>query len=192
MAENPPEPSALAALTRRLAAGEDAAFEEFHGLFARRLFRYLLVLLRGDEVAAGDVLQDTLVRVARHVRRFDDEAVFWSWLTRLARSAAADHGRKGGRYRRFLARFSREPAAAPQAPEPGRLARALEQALARLPVAEASLLQAKYHGGESVRAIAARLALSEEAVGSRLARARHQLRRLAFEILHHDESSPAQ
>src|SRR5215207_3847862 len=74
----------LAGLTRRMASGEEAAFEEFHAQFAPRLFRYLLVLHRGDEHAASDVLQETLVRVVRHARRFDEEGPFWDWLAKLA------------------------------------------------------------------------------------------------------------
>src|ERR1051325_3867078 len=81
-------------LTRRLAAGEEAAFREFHVAYFDRLLRYLLVVARGDEDAARDALQETFVRVVRHAKRFDCEDAFWSWLTLLARSAAADGGRK--------------------------------------------------------------------------------------------------
>lgn len=108
--------SPLAALTQRMAAGDEAAFAEWHGIYATRLFRYVLVLQRGDEHSAGDVLQETLLRVARHIRSFDEEHAFWDWLAKLARSAAADYGRKRSRYLRFLDLFRAQPPA-PAPPE---------------------------------------------------------------------------
>jgi len=175
--------SPLAILTQRMAAGDEAAFAEWHGIYATRLFRYVLVLQRGDEDSAGDVLQETLVRVARHIRSFDEERAFWDWLAKLARSAAADHGRKRSRYLRFLDLFRAQPPA-PVPPELETLADALETALAQLPEADAALLRAKYHEDLSQRDLAARLAISEEALESRMRRAHAALRARAFQILH--------
>jgi RNA polymerase sigma-70 factor (ECF subfamily) len=178
--------SPLATLTQRMAAGDEAAFAEWHGIYATRLFRYVLVLQRGDEHSAGDVLQETFLRVARHIRRFDEEHAFWDWLAKLARSAAADHGRKRSRYRRFLDLFRAQPPA-PAPPELETLAAALEAALAQLPEAEAALLRAKYHDNLSQRDLAARLAISEEALESRMRRAHAALRTRAFQILHEQQ-----
>ncbi len=175
--------SSLALLTRRMASGEEGAFAEFHAAYARRLFRYVLVLQRGDEHSACDVLQETLLRVARYVRGFDEETVFWNWLTRLARSAAADYGRKGSRYLRFLERFMSHAQDTAAEPEDKPLTAILDLALMRLPKSESALLQAKYHRGQSVRDIAATEQVSEEAIESRLARARNTLRQLAFQLL---------
>jgi RNA polymerase sigma-70 factor (ECF subfamily) len=184
--------SPLATLTQRMAAGDEAAFAEWHGLYATRLFRYVLVLQRGDEHSAGDVLQETLLRVARHIRRFDEDHAFWDWLAKLARSAAADHGRKRSRYLRFLDLFRTQPPAPTQpdreaTPGPEALAAALETALAQLPEADAALLRAKYHEDLSQRDLAARLAISEEALESRMRRAHAALRTRAFQILHQQQ-----
>jgi RNA polymerase sigma-70 factor (ECF subfamily) len=181
-----PPASPLALLSQRMAAGDEAAFAEWHGIYAARLFRYVLVLQRGDEHSAGDVLQETLLRVARHIRRFDEEHAFWAWLTKLARSAAADHGRKRSRYLRFLDLFRAQPPA-PGPPEPETLAVALETALAQLPDADAALLRARYHEDLSQRDLAARLAISEEALESRMRRAHAALRTRAFRILHEQQ-----
>jgi RNA polymerase sigma-70 factor (ECF subfamily) len=174
--------SALAVLTQRMAAGDEAAFAEWHGIYATRLFRYVLVLQRGDEHSVGDVLQETLLRVARHIRRFDEERAFWDWLVKLARSAAADQGRKRSRYLRFLD-FLRARPPEPAPPERETLVDALEAALAQLPEADATLLRAKYHDNVSQRDLAARLAISEEALESRMRRAHAALRTRAFQIL---------
>ena len=81
---------ALEGLTGRMVKGEEGAFAEFHDAYFSRLFRYALVLMRGDEHAARDVTQETLLRVVRYVRVFRSEQTFWDWLARLARTAAAD------------------------------------------------------------------------------------------------------
>ncbi len=179
-------PHGIAALTARMARGDEDAFREFHGAWFHRLFRYVLVLMRGDEHAARDVTQESLLRVVRRVRVFECETVFWDWLTCLARSAAADHGRKTTRYRRLLDWFARRPEQALHEPEPDLLEAALETALGGLPEPDQSLLHGKYRFRLSVRELAHQSGLSEEAVESRLARARKLLRSAALKILQNE------
>lgn len=169
----------LAALTRRMASGAEDAFREFHAGWFPRLFRYAFVLMRGNEAAACDVTQETLLRVVRHIRPFEGEDEFWSWLSCLARSAAADHGRKVSRYRRLLEKFSGE-APAP-VPEPDfDLSETLQRGMGQLAEEDRSLLQQKYSDGASVRQMADRAGVSESAIESRLARARRELRAIIF------------
>ena len=97
----------IAALTGRMTAGDEDAYRMFHELYFQRLLRYLLIVTGGREEAAREALQLALLRVVRHIRRFDAEAVFWSWLTVLARSALVDEERKRHRYLAFLDRFFR-------------------------------------------------------------------------------------
>ena len=175
-------------LTRRMAAGEDAAFAEFHAAYFPRLLRYVLVLMRGDEHAARDVVQETLLRVVRNSRVFSEETSFWGWLSCLARSAAADHGRRASRYRRLLEVFRLGRTADATEPAAEELQAAVTRALTVLPPGDASLLRRKYHEGASVRELAASLGRSEEAVESRLSRARRALRDATFHILKHEKS----
>jgi RNA polymerase sigma-70 factor, ECF subfamily len=179
-------PSPTFLLTQSMASGDDAAFTQFHASYAGRLLRYSMVLMRGDEHAAADVAQDALVRVARHIRCFSDEGALWSWLTVLARSAAADHGRKTGRYFRFLKFFS-QAAPVPEPTVDDQLEAALDTALEKLSPADAALLRAKHHEGIPQRELALQHGISEEAMESRLRRARAELRRLAFEQLHQSQ-----
>ncbi len=176
--------SSLPALTRRMAAGAEDAFREFHAAWFQRLFRYAFVLMRGDEAAACDVTQETLLRVVRHIRGFGGEEEFWGWLTCLARSAAADHGRKVSRYRRLLEKFSGQ--APPPVPEPALdLEEILQRGLGQLPAEDRALLQQKYTDGASVREMAERAGISESAIESRLARARRELRAIIFRLTDH-------
>lgn len=172
---------ALAALTTRMARQDEAAFAEFLELYRDRLFRYTIVLTRGDECGAKDAMQQTMVRVVRHIRRFDDEAVFWSWLTRLVRSVVTDEARKRNRYQNFLDRWfgHRKPdvqTCGPLSDGPTLLAR-LEHVLPELPTDDADLIRRKYFLGETSREIAAQLNTTEKAVESRLVRIRRRLRK---------------
>ena len=82
------------------------AWRTFYNAYFDRLWRYLLVVASGNEDAAREALQAALVRVARYAKVFTDEAVFWSWLTVLARTAFADESKKRRRYFSFLDRFT--------------------------------------------------------------------------------------
>lgn len=180
------ESASLPSLTRRMAAGRDDAFREFHAAWFSRIFRYVFVLMRGDEHAACDVTQETLLRVVRHIRAFEAEDEFWGWLTCLARSAAADHGRKVSRYRRLLERFAGENIGLASEPDSD-LSTAIQHGLGQLGEADRLLLQQKYSGGASVRQLAASTGASEAAIESRLARARRELRSIVLRITGHEE-----
>ncbi|MCX6926959.1 MAG: sigma-70 family RNA polymerase sigma factor [Verrucomicrobia bacterium] len=186
-AEKPPEPLDVAALTRRMARGEELAYRTFSDAYFNRLSRYLLVVTAGDEDAAREALQAALVRVVRHIKVFPSDAVFWSWLTVLARSALSDQSRKRRRYLAFLDRFTwhtRAQQAAPVDPEAdARLGTLLETSLGMLPFDERRLLEAKYFERRSVRQLAEELSLSEKAVDSRLVRIRQKLKNAILEAL---------
>lgn len=174
--------SEVKAFTRRLAAAEDRAWTETHALYAPRLFRYLLVAAHGDEQAARDALQAAFVRAVRHARVFETEEAFWGWLTLLARHALADHRRAAGRWWRFLARFRDTTAAhAAAPPAPDAWPDHLDRAMAGLPDADRTLLEAKYFESASVRDLAAAAGVTEKAIESRLTRARARLRDLLLE-----------
>ncbi len=177
----------MAALTRRMAAGDELAYRTFYDAYFNRLSRYLLVVTAGDEDAAREALQAALVRVVRHIKVFPSDAIFWSWLTVLARSALSDQSRKRRRYLAFLDRFTwhtRAQQAAPADPETdARLGILLETSLGALPFDERRLLEAKYFERRSVREIAGDLGLSEKAVDSRLVRIRQKLKNAILEAL---------
>jgi RNA polymerase sigma-70 factor (ECF subfamily) len=177
-------------LTLGLAAGDEGAFRQFHAEYFDRLLRYQLVVARGDEEQAREVLQETFTRVARHARRFDEAEAFWSWLTVLARSAAVDGGRRRSRYWALLKNYALSwwrPKLAPATDADARLHEHLDTALAAMAADDRALLEAKYFAGASVRELAAQNGLTEKAVESRLLRLRRQLRETILHSLHHEE-----
>src|SRR6185436_7281590 len=152
---SPGQPSAITSLTTRMAARDEEAFREFHSLYFSRLLRYHIIIARGDEHAAHEALQETLLRVVRHARRFDDEEVFWSWLTVLARSAAADGGRKRVRYWQLLTGYARSLVhrnEIPPAPDDHEhLQELLNQGLGELLPEARALVEGKYLRRATVR-----------------------------------------
>jgi RNA polymerase sigma-70 factor, ECF subfamily len=172
----------IGALTRRLVTGEEKAWREFHELYFDRLLRYLLVVCRGDEHAARESLQAALTRIVRHVRQFDREEAWWSWLTVVARSCVVDGARRQSRYRALLARFSAFLRPAETSSE-NPLPRLLEECVELLPAADRDLLAAKYLHRETTAALAASLGCTAKAVESRLARLRQRVRNQLVERL---------
>jgi RNA polymerase sigma-70 factor (ECF subfamily) len=182
--------SGVATLTRLMVAGDEDAWSRFHAAYFERLRRYLLVVTRGDEEATGEALQAALLRVVRHLRRFDDEAAFWNWLTVLARTAAVDHRRKRHRYLAFLDRFLAwhrpSDGVAPAVDPDERLSGALGRALRTLPVEERGLIEAKYEARRSVHELALAAGETDKAVESRLGRVRRKLKAAILEDLKHE------
>ena len=170
----------MAALTRAMAAGDETAYRIFYDAYFDRLLRYLLVVTGGNEEAAREALQLALVRVVRHVKVFETEAIFWSWLTVLARSALADESRKRRRYFAFLEKFTRHQETGPSVMDNGEADEQLRALLARkliaLPDDERQLVKQKYILRQSVREIADGQQTTEKAVESKLSRVRRKLK----------------
>src|SRR6266481_9794210 len=104
MSDDAPAPTSdIARLTAQMARGDEAAYRTFYQLYFARLLRYLLVLTGGREDTAREALQNAFLRVVRHIRVFDSENTFWSWLTVLARCSIVDEERKRKRFLAILA-----------------------------------------------------------------------------------------
>jgi RNA polymerase sigma-70 factor (ECF subfamily) len=175
-------------LTWQMARGDEEAYRQFHDAYFGRLLGYLLVVT-GDEQAAREALQATLLRVARHAKRFASEEAFWSWLTVLARSSAVDESRRSRRYATFLDRFFERSSVERESEANetrSRLKEVLEANLAALPEEDRDLIERKYFDHQSVRQIAQNTQLSDKAVESRLGRIRQKLRDLVLSQLKHE------
>lgn len=169
-----------AELTRRLAAGEEKAFCEFHEIYFDRIYHFLLAVTRGDEHEAQEALQETLLRVARNPPRvYEDEEKFWRWLKAVARNAARDGWRKRRRYLAILERFSLRWGGIfvsnADAAET-RLLDLLSECLGELSQEERALIEGKYFDGAAVAELSSNSGLTEKSVESRLHRLRAQLR----------------
>jgi RNA polymerase sigma-70 factor (ECF subfamily) len=184
------KPPQVATLTRRMVEGDEMAYRAFYHAYFGRLSRYLLVVAGGNEDAMNEALQGTLMRVVRHIKVFQSEEVFWSWLTVLARSALADETRKRRRYFSFLNRFTRHAEVEldgtnfNRADE--RLQILLEQKVASLPPDEQKLIGQKYFARRAIREIASEQQTTEKAVESKLSRIRRKLKDAVLAELNHE------
>jgi RNA polymerase sigma factor (sigma-70 family) len=172
--------------TRLLAEGDDAAWNWFHA-------RYYVALLRyashrsGDASAASEILQHAYLRIARHAKTFAEEQDFSNWLRCLVRCAAADHSRQCARRSLLAEKFAHWRAARsePDAVWPASAnesAALTQEALAKLPVADAELLRRKYCEGSSTEELAAELSTTPKAIEHRLACLRGRLRDIILRI----------
>jgi RNA polymerase sigma-70 factor, ECF subfamily len=172
--------SPLLELTNAMARGDDAAWARFHREYGPGIFRQLLAATRGDHDLASEALQQSYLRVARHVRETDSEAMFAGWLRVVARSTLQDCWRRRRSFWQMLQRSHADPSAAAlfqcEAAEDHLLA-CLDAALSQLAERDRTLLEAKYFSGTDVRTLAEKLSISPKAAESRLTRARAELRR---------------
>ena len=189
--ERGPADHLISDLTRQMTKADESAYRQFFALYQHRLFRYLLVLTRGQEELATELLQQTMIKVARHIRVFAEEAALWRWLTLLARTSAIDESRKSRRFFSFIDRFrffTRGRSPEPPPAIPNTFDSVFAEQLERLAPEERSLLEKKYLEGLSVTEIAAAFNTTEKAIESRLSRTRAKLKTNVLDALSHEDT----
>ncbi len=177
-------------LVKRLLAGDERAFSEFFDEYFERLYRFALTRLSGDRDATREVVQGALTKGMRNISSYRGESALYTWLCVICRNEIADWGRRNAKYRShvvltedrpeiqaaidsFQVSEADLPAMAHQRNEAARL---IHVALDRLPTRYGNALEWKYIEGHSVREIARRLDVSNEAAQSLLARAKRAFR----------------
>lgn len=179
-------PGDVLRMTAGIARGDDAAFRRFYAAYFDRLHRYLLVVYRGREDVVNDAMQDTMMRVVKYARPFEDEGALWNWLRAVARTALIDLARKRGRTPAGIPlEMLAEPAAGKSAgddPE-SELGEHLTACMKHLGPLEQTLVAGKYFEGKSLAALSSEHGLSPKAVESRLARIRKKLKAQILERL---------
>jgi RNA polymerase sigma factor (sigma-70 family) len=161
------------ALTQGVMAGDDTAATDFFNRYCDRLFRYLIVVARGDEEAARDSLSHAMIKAARTMKSMRSDEDIWRWLTRLGWTSFIDHCRK--KQRRIVTEQDTGMAEMPMA-EITDLSAALNECLADLPIDEQEIVERFYFEDQSQAAMAAEANSTRKAVESKLARIRQKLR----------------
>ena len=143
------------------------------------LYRYVSRNCGGDRTLAEDVTQETWLRAVREWRKKGPPDQPIAWLTTVARNILVSYFRR----KRPAPLDSVSAGEVLAALESGRAADSSEitavvcHALARIPAAEAQILEAFHFEDRRMSQIAETLGLSERAVEGRLRRARQRLRR---------------
>jgi RNA polymerase sigma-70 factor (ECF subfamily) len=175
-------------LTRRLLAADAAAFDEFFAAFFPRLYRFALARLNGDDDAAEEVVQSTLIRGLNKLHTYRGEAALLTWLCSVCRREIAAYRERTGKYMEWVWLDEAETSGALDAlalaasddPEAqmrrGQLAQLVQATLDHLPGRYGEALEWRYIEGHSVEEIASRLGLGYKATESLLSRARQAFR----------------
>ena len=149
------------------------------------LYRYVSRNCGGDRTLAEDVTQEAWLLAVREWRKKGPPDQPIAWLTTVARNILVSYYRR----KRPAPLDSVSPAEVLAALENGRTTESTEigavvcHALARIPAAEAQILEAFHFEDRRMSQIAQTLGLSERAVEGRLRRARQRLRRELESIL---------
>lgn len=188
-ASEPSPPSNADAQACRLAAGvargDEVAFRELYDRYHQRLFRLAVVLSRGDEAIAHDVVQSTMLKAAAKLRPVKTEEHLWHWLARVAHQQLVKEWRQRGR-EPIMVGLAGLPETANMVEPDAVLDESLDAALLVLEEADRKTIEWFYFDGLSHKEIAERLDTTPKAVSSRLERARARLRSLLTRILSHE------
>ncbi len=176
----------LRALTGSICRGDEAAFARFYDLYSFRLYKFLLVLARGDQNEAREVCQAVMIKLARRFAVFDEEQRLWAWLRTLCKNAFIDHCRARVRQRRLVSLEELAPEPRGEEAAEHHLAGILRDALAELQPDERELMQAAYVDERSLQELADASGQTYKAVESRLARLRHKLKTQVLNQLRHE------
>jgi len=131
----------------------------------------------------ADVAQEIFVRVFRSARRYDGRrGPFGAYLAAITRNCLAQHFARAGRADAAPLAAAPEPTG-PTDESPEAVAAATEElavvddCVAALPVELRRIVRLRYAGGQTTRAIAAAVGLSEASIRNRLAEAKAMLQR---------------
>lgn len=176
-------------LARRVLAGDESAAEALFTEYFPRLYRFARLRLDGNDDAAEEVAQTTMILAVRKLHTYRGEAALFTWMCTLCRRQL---GARLGHESRHAAlalvedhpdvRAALEAAAAMAGTDPESSARRHEMAhlvqatLDQLPTRYGQALEWRYIQGLAVDEIATRLDLSYKAAESVLSRARQAFR----------------
>lgn len=177
-----------AQLTNRIAAGDEQAFAAFYALWFAPAVVLAKALVRADEAAALDLVQDVMLAVAERLPPLRDERAVRAWLATAIVRAGIDRQRQQRRRAQreqgtVAGRDAAEPPASASVLE-GERAAWLQARLAELSPVEQALVAARFSDGVSVAAAGGAFGLGEDQAHGRLRRVMQRLRQQAAEWWH--------
>jgi RNA polymerase sigma-70 factor, ECF subfamily len=174
-------------IVRRVRGGDRALFEVLMRRHNQRIYRAARAIVK-DETEVEDVMQQAYINAFLHLHQFEERAEFSTWLTRIALNEAFARRQKLRTLESVTANVDADRGAfmdtirSPQ-PDPERQAYAqelrqvLEDAVDELPETYRAVFMLRDVEGLSTSETSAGLGLGEEAVKTRLHRARAMIRR---------------
>ena len=177
-------------IVKRVRAGERALFEILMRRHNQQLYRAARAIVK-DEAEVEDVMQQAYINAFTHLHQFEERAQFSTWLTRIGLNEAFARRRKMHVTESRMERGSNVTedradgiaALASSQPDPERQAyaeelhRVLENAVDTLPDTYRTVFMLRDVQGLSTSETGEGLGIGEEAVKTRLHRARAMIRR---------------
>ena len=177
------------ALTLAVRHGDAPAFSRFYDLYSFRVYRFLLVLVRGDENEARDLCQSVFVKLAKRMEVFDDEQRLWVWLSKVAKNTFIDRYRARQRQGQFPSLDQLPSGLEAETAVTYQFSEALHHALASLSAEESELVQVAYVDERPLQELAEASGQSYKALESRLARLRQKLKQQMLKSLRDEHQS---
>jgi RNA polymerase sigma-70 factor (ECF subfamily) len=166
--------------------GDERAWSELVEATYRDVYSLCYRIL-GNADDAAEATQETFLKVWRNLKGFRGDAMFSTWLYRVATNTAITRQRSRSRRARF--EMKAEDEILTQIPGPGSVedaagakvqVQALEKALLELPEMYRSAVVLRDVYGMSIEEIAGELKISETAAKVRVHRARKRLREMMY------------
>jgi RNA polymerase sigma-70 factor (ECF subfamily) len=177
----------------RVRAGEHALFEVLMRRHNQRIYRAARAVIK-DEAEVEDVMQQSYINAFTHLHQFEDRSEFSTWLTRITLNEAFARRKKMKRAESLTAQAGDEAGVVMETirsaqPDPERqayaqeLGRVREHAGEELPESYRTVFMLRDVEGLSTSETSAGLGIGDEAVKTRLHRARAMIRRSVTERL---------
>ncbi len=166
-----PEVSALVA---RSLQGDAAAWDDLYERHAASVYNFLAHRLHGDAAARDDLFQETLLRAVERLRQYDPtRGTFRGWLCAIALNLLRERGRSLRREAALLLEARDDGTSSEDPPPPAEDRGTLANlACSLLPARYQRALALKYQAHGSLDEVAREMAVTREAAGSLLYRAR--------------------
>jgi len=162
-------------VARRIAAGDEAAFDRLYGENVERVYAVCL-RMAGDAAQARALTQESFVRAWQRMGSFRGDSRLSSWLHRIAVNVVLESGRTRRRWHRLLVAADDRALARPaRASDPG-LRLDLERAIAALPAGARQMLVLRDVEGHSYEEVAELTGAALGTVKSQISRARRLVR----------------
>ncbi len=179
------------ALVLRYLEGEERAFDELSDRYQGRLIHFVNRTI-GDRDRAEDLVQETFVRVFRHLHRFDPTKKFSTWIYTIAGNLAKNELRNRSRSPLILFQTITKHQEEDDRPlewedvsflpdrmyQQRRLREQVEEAVRQLPEHHREVFELREMEGKSYEEIAELTGMKLGTVKSRLNRARNQFARI--------------
>ncbi len=171
-------------LVASVCSGDTALFEELMRRYNQRVYRVARAIVK-DETEAEDVMQQAYLNAFTHLRQFAERAKFSTWLTRIVIHEALGRRRRTRRTEQLSTpsegdamHHAQSAVASPERQAyASELKRLVEESVDALPDSYRAVFMLREIEGLSTAETAEGLDLGEEAVKTRLHRARAIVRR---------------